>query len=132
DAQRFARAHAHLAALRCAALRARVGGRLPRHVARLVRLGTLSAAGVRAMQARKAYDQASERAALVAAGHAHLAAGRLAEADALYQQARALAPDDPEILHAQGLVSWQRGALVEADGLIAAAIARDGAQAPYH
>jgi predicted TPR repeat methyltransferase len=76
--------------------------------------------------------QLSDRAALVAAGQAQLAAGRLGEARGHFAAARALAPDDPEILHALGVVSWRSGVLAEADELIAAAIARDGRRAPYH
>ena len=65
------------------------------------------------MQVLATSNPASEHAALVAAGRAQLAAGRLAEAEALYCLAQALAPEDPEILHALGLIRWQAGALVE-------------------
>src|SRR5262245_29017863 len=76
--------------------------------------------------------QTLDRSSLLAAGQAQFAAGRLAEAGRLYQQARALAPDDPEVLHALGLVHWLDGALATADELIAAAIAHDPTQAAYH
>lgn len=69
---------------------------------------------------------------LVAKGQAELSAGRLAEAGALYEQARALAPDNPGIMHALGYVRWRSGALAAAESLIAAAIARDPAQAAWH
>jgi predicted TPR repeat methyltransferase len=74
----------------------------------------------------------SDLAALVAAGNAQLAAGRFTEAGALYAEARALDPDNPEVLHALGLIAWRGGALTLADELIAAAIAHDPAQAAYH
>jgi Flp pilus assembly protein TadD len=77
-------------------------------------------------------NPASACAALVAAANQHFAAGRLADAGALYEQAHALAPEDPEILHALGLVRWQTGALGEAEALIAAALAHAPAQASYH
>ena len=82
----------------------------------------------RAMHAPHAFNLA----ALIAAGNEQLAARRLAEAEALYRQAEALAPSHPEVLHALGLVSWRHGALIAADGLIAAAIAADPAPAAYH
>src|SRR5258706_78155 len=46
--------------------------------------------------------------------------------------ARALAPDNPEVLHALGCVRWRSGALAAADHLIAEAIARDPTQAAWH
>ncbi len=71
-------------------------------------------------------------AALIAAGQDHFTSGRLAEAGALYEQARALDPENAEALHALGLIAWRNGALATADSLIVAAITRAPRQAAYH
>jgi predicted TPR repeat methyltransferase len=84
------------------------------------------------MQVLEISNPVSASATLVAAAHWHFAAGRLAEAGALYQQAHTLAPEDPEILHALGLIRWQSGALGQAEALIAAALVHAPTQASYH
>src|SRR5262249_51765190 len=107
-------------------LRTRARGRLSRPVARLVRIL------IDEVDAAMLAHQAPDHRRLIASGQAQLAAGRLAEAASFFEQARALAPDDPEVLHALGLVHWLAGEPSAADDLIATAMARDPAQATYH
>ncbi|MEO5961644.1 MAG: tetratricopeptide repeat protein [Opitutaceae bacterium] len=53
---------------------------------------------------------------------AHHRAGRLAEAESLYRQARALVPRDFDVLHLSGLVAYQQDRLVDAIELLARAL----------
>jgi len=63
---------------------------------------------------------------------AELAAGRLAEAEALCQSLLRALPDCHEALHLLGLAAYQAGQAEEAMELVGRAIALDGSQAAYH
>ena len=58
--------------------------------------------------------------------------GRLAEAEALYRQAQALDPEEPDAIHFLGLIAHQRGEHERAIELLEKAIAIDGRVASYH
>ncbi|MGA2229872.1 MAG: tetratricopeptide repeat protein [Tepidisphaeraceae bacterium] len=59
-------------------------------------------------------------------------AGRLAEADALYQQVLAQQPNDAAALHGAGVVALQNGRFAEAVELIGRAVAISPSSASYH
>jgi tetratricopeptide (TPR) repeat protein len=59
-------------------------------------------------------------------------AGRLAEADALYQKIRPSDPDYAESLHLRGVIAYQRNHAAMAATLIGQAIARAPGHAAYH
>ncbi|MFI4986817.1 MAG: tetratricopeptide repeat protein [Alphaproteobacteria bacterium] len=71
-------------------------------------------------------------AALVAQATRLHQMSRLAEAAALYRQALALDPADPDAIHLLGLVAHQTGDNATAIGLLEKAIAIDGSSASYH
>jgi tetratricopeptide (TPR) repeat protein len=66
------------------------------------------------------------------AGLAHHQAGRLAEAEALYRQTIAVAPDHADALHLLGVIASQAGRHEVAVQLIDLAIAQDGRNSLYH
>ena len=62
----------------------------------------------------------------------HHAAGRLDAAERLCDEVLATLPEHAEALHRQGVVAFQRGALLHAAGLVRRAIAADPTQPDYH
>ncbi len=62
----------------------------------------------------------------------HHAAGRLAEADAIYRQLLAIYPNNPDIWHLLGVLAQQNGNLDEALSLIQKAIAANPGSFAYH
>src|SRR5262245_47226841 len=74
--------------------------------------------------------EASTSAALQSA-LAHHGAGRLAEADAIYQQILGANPDHAEALHLSGVISHQRGNYEAAVSLINRAISLDSTEPRY-
>jgi tetratricopeptide (TPR) repeat protein len=62
----------------------------------------------------------------------HHQAGRLSEAESLYRQILAVAPDHPDALHLLGLLAHQAGHLEPAIQLIGRAIELDDSVADYH
>lgn len=62
----------------------------------------------------------------------HHQAGRLAEAEALYQRVLAETPRQPDAIHLLGVVAHQRGDYVGAEALIRRAIAIHADDAAYH
>lgn len=61
-------------------------------------------------------------AQLIQTGVQHHQAGRLQQAESLYQQALQLAPNNPDALHLSGLVAYQSGRLEDAVTLIGKAV----------
>jgi protein O-GlcNAc transferase len=70
--------------------------------------------------------------ALVQQAMLHQQAGRLAEAEAHYQRALAIDPNQFESLHFLGLLEAQRGRLPEADRLVERSLAINGMRAEAH
>jgi protein O-GlcNAc transferase len=70
--------------------------------------------------------------ALVQQAMLHQQAGRLAEAEAHYQRALAIDPNQFESLHFLGLLEAQRGRLAEADRLVERSLAINGMRAEAH
>jgi tetratricopeptide (TPR) repeat protein len=70
--------------------------------------------------------------ALLTAAVGHHRAGRLAEAEALYERILALSPRQPDALHLLGLAAHQRGDHARAEALIQSAIAIHPDAAAYH
>ena len=69
---------------------------------------------------------------LLEAAVAHHRAGRLADAQAAYQEVLALEPRNPDALHLLGFVAHQQGAHERAAELISQALAIDGSNAHAH
>jgi predicted O-linked N-acetylglucosamine transferase (SPINDLY family) len=65
-------------------------------------------------------------------GHAHYAAGRLAEAEAAYRRVLQAAPDHPEALHALGLILSRRGELEAAIDFMSRSVAARPDNAAFH
>jgi len=70
--------------------------------------------------------------ALVQQAMLHQQAGRLAEAEAHYQRALAIDPNQFESLHFLGLLEAQRGRLAEADRLVERSLSINGMRAEAH
>ena len=69
---------------------------------------------------------------LLRAGAEQHERGRLREAEAIYKDALAAAPYNPEVLHLVGLVSYQLGRPHDAVAHLERAVAADGLVAAYH
>jgi tetratricopeptide (TPR) repeat protein len=70
--------------------------------------------------------------ALLGEAVSHHQAGRLAEAETLYERVLALSPRQPDALHLLGVTAYQRGDHARAEALIESAIAIRGNDAAYH
>jgi predicted O-linked N-acetylglucosamine transferase (SPINDLY family) len=69
--------------------------------------------------------------ALLDAGLVHHKAGRLSEAESLYQQVRSLEPENIEVNHLSGLLAFQNGNAVDAAHCFERAVAADPANVKY-
>jgi len=69
--------------------------------------------------------------ALLDAGLVHHKAGRLSEAESLYQQVRSLEPENIEVNHLSGLLAFQNGNAVDAARCFERAVAADPANVKY-
>ncbi|NKB21293.1 MAG: tetratricopeptide repeat protein [Alphaproteobacteria bacterium] len=73
----------------------------------------------------------SEVRTLLDAGLAHHKAGRLSEADDLYNQARVLEPENTEVDHLSGLLAFQNGNAADAAGYFERVVAAEPANVKY-
>ncbi len=77
-------------------------------------------------------DAAPPAPDLFLTGEQHLQAGRLDEAEAIFWRLLADDPKQPDVLHALGTASYQRGRMEPGVGLIRQAILQRGDRALYH